>query len=94
MRIAVIHTAGASCGCAEAFEAGLRALGHEAILFDSEEIERKATKIANSCDLGEGKYVFRNLICSSIATGETLKQLIVNADDWGVQRTAFPGIRS
>jgi D-alanine-D-alanine ligase len=51
MRIAVVHTAGAPCGCAEAVEKGLQALGHEVCIFDSEEIELKAAEIANTCDL-------------------------------------------
>jgi D-alanine--D-alanine ligase len=51
MRIAVIHTAGSPCRCAEAVEKGLTALGHEAIIFNSEEIQLRAPEIAASCDL-------------------------------------------
>ncbi len=51
MRIAVIHTLNSICGCAEALQSGLHLLGHEAALFDSEEIELKAAEIADACDL-------------------------------------------
>ena len=51
MRIGIIHTVGSSCRCAEAAAEGLRALGHEAVLADSEEIESIALNLARDCDL-------------------------------------------
>ncbi|MBA4397539.1 MAG: hypothetical protein C0394_09185, partial [Syntrophus sp. (in: bacteria)] len=51
MRIAVIHTVGAPCGCAEAVAKGLHALGHEVVCVDSAEIELRAGEISKTCDL-------------------------------------------
>ncbi|MDO9559480.1 MAG: 50S ribosomal protein L11 methyltransferase [Syntrophales bacterium] len=51
MRIAVVHTAGAPCGCAEAVAKGLHALGHDVVFVDSAEIELKVGEISRSCDL-------------------------------------------
>lgn len=51
MRIAVVHTVGAPCGCAAAVAKGLHALGHEILLADSAEIELRAAEISESCDL-------------------------------------------
>ena len=51
MRIAVVHTAGAPCGCAAAVTKGLHALGHDVVWVDSAEIERRAPEISESCDL-------------------------------------------
>jgi D-alanine-D-alanine ligase len=51
MRIAVISTVGAPCGCAEAVMMGLHALGHESVVVDSAEIEHRAAEISESCDL-------------------------------------------
>jgi len=51
MRIGIIHTVGSCCRCAEAAAEGLRALGHEAVLADSEEIESIAINLARDCDL-------------------------------------------
>ncbi|MEI8173162.1 MAG: 50S ribosomal protein L11 methyltransferase [Deltaproteobacteria bacterium] len=51
MRIAVVHTVGSPCGCAEAVASGLHALGHEIFFADSEEIELMAGEISKTCDL-------------------------------------------
>jgi D-alanine-D-alanine ligase len=51
MRIGVVHTAGSPCGCAEAVAVGLEALGHDAIIVNSEEIEFTAEELARKCDL-------------------------------------------
>jgi D-alanine-D-alanine ligase-like ATP-grasp enzyme/SAM-dependent methyltransferase len=51
MRIGIIHTVGSPCRCAEAAAEGLRALGREAVLADSEEIESVALNLARNCDL-------------------------------------------
>ncbi len=51
MRVAVVHTAGAPCGCAEAVAKGLHALGHDVVFVDSAEIELKVGEISRSCDL-------------------------------------------
>ena len=51
MRIAVIHTVGSPCNCAESVAAGLKGLGHEIVFADSEEIEWRARDIAEECDL-------------------------------------------
>ena len=51
MRVAVIHTAGSPCRCAESVAAGLRALGHEIRFVDSEAIETEIRGIAEWCDL-------------------------------------------
>ncbi len=51
MRIGVVHTTGSPCECAKAAVSGLRALGHEALVADSEDIPRLAGEIADTCDL-------------------------------------------
>ncbi|MBP1717707.1 MAG: D-alanine--D-alanine ligase [Deltaproteobacteria bacterium] len=51
MRIGIIHTVGSPCRCAEAAAEGLRALGHETVLADSEEIESIAVDLARDCEL-------------------------------------------
>jgi len=51
MRIAVVHTVGSPCGCADALTTGLHALGHEVFVADSEEIALTAGEIAKTCDL-------------------------------------------
>ncbi len=51
MRVGVVHTVGSSCRCAESVTSGLEALGHEALLVDSEEIELRAFDLAEQCDL-------------------------------------------
>ena len=51
MRIGIVHTAGSPCRCAEAVADGLRALGHEALFADSEEIGARAFELASSTDL-------------------------------------------
>ncbi len=51
MRIGIVHTVGSPCRCAEAAAEGVRALGHEAVLADSEEIESIALPFSRDCDL-------------------------------------------
>jgi D-alanine-D-alanine ligase len=51
MRIAVVHTVDAPCGCAQAVEKGLHALGHDILFVDSGEIELRAAEISKTCDL-------------------------------------------
>ena len=51
MRIGVIRTAASPCRCGEAVSQGLRALGHEPLLVDSEEIELRLSELAHECDL-------------------------------------------
>jgi D-alanine--D-alanine ligase len=51
MQIAVVHTVGAPCGCAEAVKKGLHALGHDVVFVDSAEIELRAGEISQTCDL-------------------------------------------
>lgn len=51
MRVAVVHTSGSPCECARAAAKGLRALGHEVLVADSEDIPRLAGDIADTCDL-------------------------------------------
>ncbi|MCX5855679.1 MAG: 50S ribosomal protein L11 methyltransferase, partial [Deltaproteobacteria bacterium] len=51
MRIAVVHTVGSPCGCAEAVASGLHALGHEVFFVDSEEMELMAGEVSKTCDL-------------------------------------------
>ena len=51
MRIGVVRTVGSPCRCAESVIRGLEALGHEALLADSAEIEAQALALAESCDL-------------------------------------------
>jgi D-alanine--D-alanine ligase len=51
MRIAVVHTVGSPCGCAQVVAKGLHALGHEILFVDSAEIELRATEIAMTCEL-------------------------------------------
>jgi D-alanine-D-alanine ligase len=51
MRVGVIRTAASPCRCGEAVSEGLRALGHEPLLVDSEEIELRVSELAHECDL-------------------------------------------
>ena len=51
MRIAVVHTVGSPCGCAEAVASGLHALGHEVFFADSGQMELMAGEISKTCDL-------------------------------------------
>lgn len=51
MLIGVVHTAGSPCGCAEAVAGGLKALGCEALIVDSEEILLRAEELAVRCGL-------------------------------------------
>ena len=51
MRVAVVHTAGSPCRCAESVAAGLRALGHEIRFADSEGIEMTVRDLADWSDL-------------------------------------------
>lgn len=51
MRVAVVHTVGSPCRCAETVSLGLTALGHEVDVVDSENIELVAPIVATECDL-------------------------------------------
>ncbi len=51
MRVGVIHTIGSPCRCAESVTRGIEALGHQAVLANSEEIEFRAFPLAQECDL-------------------------------------------
>jgi D-alanine-D-alanine ligase len=51
MRVAVVHTVGSPCRCAESVAQGLQALGHEICLADSEDIELTVGDITDRCDL-------------------------------------------
>ena len=51
MRVGIVHTAGSPCGCAEAVAGGLKALGHEMFIVDSEDILLRAEELAATCDL-------------------------------------------
>ena len=51
MCVGIVHTAGSPCGCAEAVAGGLKALGHETLVFDSEDILLQAEELAARCDL-------------------------------------------
>jgi len=51
MHIGVVHTDGSPCGCAEAVAIGLKNLGHDVIIVNSEEIEFTAAELARKCDL-------------------------------------------
>ena len=69
MRIGVVHTIGSPCGCAEAVSHGLKALGHAVTIASSEEIEFRASELAEDCDLVidhtdtfRGRGLFRALV--------------------------------
>ena len=69
MRIGVVRTGGSPCRCAESVICGLEALGYEAILADSAEIEAQALVLAESCDFVidhtdtfHGRGLFRPLV--------------------------------
>jgi D-alanine-D-alanine ligase len=69
MRIGVVHTIGSPCGCAEAVSTGLKALGHAVTIASSEEIEFRASELAEDCDLVidhtdtfRGRGLFRALV--------------------------------
>lgn len=51
MRIGIVHTDSSPCRCAQALSLGLETLGHEFVLVDSEDIDRKASELSCSCDL-------------------------------------------
>ncbi|MFA5181197.1 MAG: ATP-grasp domain-containing protein [Syntrophales bacterium] len=51
MRIGVVHTAGSPCGCAEAVVGGIKTLGYETLIVDSEDILLRAEELAAKCDL-------------------------------------------
>jgi len=51
MRVGIVHTAGSPCGCAEAVAGGLKALGHEMLIVDSEDILLWAEELAATCNL-------------------------------------------
>jgi D-alanine-D-alanine ligase len=69
MRIGVVHTVGSPCGCAKAVTVGLKALGHEVVVINSEEIEFKATELVRECglvidhtDTFQGRGLFRAVV--------------------------------
>jgi D-alanine-D-alanine ligase-like ATP-grasp enzyme/SAM-dependent methyltransferase len=69
MRIGIVRTVESPCRCAESVILGLKALGHEILLADSEEIEDQALSLAESCDLVidhtdtfRGRGLFRSLV--------------------------------
>jgi D-alanine-D-alanine ligase len=69
MRIGIIRTAGSPCRCAEAISEGLKSLGHQFLIADSEEVELRASEIARQCDLVidhtdtfRGRGLFRPLV--------------------------------
>lgn len=69
MNIGVVHTSGSPCGCAEAVATGLKALGHDTIIVNSEEIEFRAAELARYCDFVidhtdtfQGRGLFRSFI--------------------------------
>jgi len=51
MRIGIVRTAASPCRCAQAVMLGLKSLGHDFLLFDSEDIEMRAAELASACDL-------------------------------------------
>lgn len=51
MRIGIIRTVGSPCQCAEAIAQGLKALGHEFLIADAEQIAFEAHHLAQECDL-------------------------------------------
>jgi D-alanine-D-alanine ligase len=51
MRVGIVRTAASPCRCAESVTEGLRTLGHDFIVVDSEEIELRASILARECDL-------------------------------------------
>ena len=51
MRVGIVHTVGSPCECAEAVAGGLKALGHETLIVDSEDILLLAKELAVNCDL-------------------------------------------
>ncbi|MDD5244945.1 MAG: 50S ribosomal protein L11 methyltransferase [Syntrophorhabdaceae bacterium] len=51
MRIAIIHTVGSPCHCAEYIAGGLKTLGHEPVIINADGIEVRAREISRTCDL-------------------------------------------
>lgn len=51
MCVGIVHTADSPCGCAEAVAGGLKALGHEIFIVDSEDVLLLAEEMAAVCDL-------------------------------------------
>ena len=51
MRVGIIHTVSSPCRCAESIAKGLEVLGYEMVLADSEEVELRASELAETCDL-------------------------------------------
>jgi D-alanine-D-alanine ligase-like ATP-grasp enzyme len=69
MRIGIVRTVQSPCQCAQSVAEGLKGLGHEFILADSEEIELRASELARECDLVidhtdtfRGRGLFRPLV--------------------------------
>lgn len=51
MRIAIIHTVGSPCRCAEYIAEGLKTLGHESVIVNADVVEVRADEISRTCDL-------------------------------------------
>ena len=69
MRVGIIRTIESPCQCAQSVVEGLRTLGHDFILADSEEIELRASELSRECDLVidhtdtfRGRGLFRPLV--------------------------------
>ena len=69
MRVGIVRTIESPCQCAQSVAEGLKALGHEFILADSEEIQLRASELSRECDLVidhtdtfRGRGLFRPLV--------------------------------
>jgi len=69
MRIAIVHTVGSPCRCAEYIAGGLEALGHEPVIVSAEGIEARAREISQTCGLAidhtdtfRGRGLFRSYV--------------------------------
>jgi D-alanine-D-alanine ligase len=69
MRVGIVRTVGSPCQCAQSVAEGLKAIGHEFILADAEEVELRASELARECDLVidhtdtfRGRGLFRPLV--------------------------------
>lgn len=69
MRIAIIHTVGSPCRCAEYIAGGLKTLGHEPVILNADGIEARAREISQTCglvidhtDTFRGRGLFRSYV--------------------------------
>jgi D-alanine-D-alanine ligase len=69
MRIAIIHTVGSPCRCAEYIAGGLKTLGHEPVITNADGIEARAREISQTCglvidhtDTFRGRGLFRSYV--------------------------------